>query len=358
MKVSNFLSLFVIFLVVQIFLCFSICWSEDDIYDRFYSDDSYTTTLNFVGKDDLPQNHNCWEAGDEDWVIFNADANRLYAIYVTNQASNCDVAIYLYHESDLVNEKVYRNDAHPPDFSPELIDWDSGSLSGRIYVRVTICPVHTDHYGENTDYILDIHGSWGNSTGLATISGTSRTEINPSSGGELTLPATYNSKFSEEEKPYIYTKHKVIFPQNTIDHSITFMFGAPRDLGNNPYYLSDDVWLSEHPNNCSIIQVLPEESERPVTLLGPIELTVQFVNDGPTITDDETGEPIFTIDDIPDGYSAFQMRIHTWNGASWELVTGTQTVSGDTVSVWISSLGTGVFASAPYVDAVENWLYY
>lgn len=187
--------------------------------------------------------------------------------------------------------------------------------------------------------------------GLSNIAGTTR-KIIGLDGGVLRVP---------DDPDYLYTKHQVLFPTNALTTEHEFVIDAPEDLGNSPIAPWSIAWLTEHPGNCSIVQI---RTTAPITLLQPAVLTVQFVDDGPTTYG-------FTIDDVPPGADVSSMRIHTWTGASWQLLEGEQTVAGDTVSANISSLGTvaapsgtsrmSIFAVAPiysWVSRAEHWTLY
>ena len=109
--------------------------SGPDIYDLIYDDDSYLSTKNFLTEDNWEQEHNLFEAGDEDWALFHARENHFYSIQVTDQQQDCNAAISLFHHSDPENPLVYGDDwgAGGPD---ELISWLSGSTSGTMLVKI------------------------------------------------------------------------------------------------------------------------------------------------------------------------------------------------------------------------------
>ena len=332
---------------------------RDDIYDRVYDDDT-SGTLNFVSSDGAMQIHNFWLPDDEDWAAFNADVNRWYSINVTEQAANCDAMIYLCHEADLQNPLVARDDWGPggPD---ELISWYSGPISGTLFAKVTQSPLSPGLSGEATTYTLTVTGDWGQSAGLATISGTQRAWISRDGG---TLEAGPGG---------IYTKHKLSVPAGALsiegnaipaqawagqDASVSdeageegkwLILDAPDDISNDPWYEYTKKWLNERPHNASIVWITPDPPES-FSFSVPAVLSVQFVNDGGYYP-----ELDFLHDDLPPGFTPADMRIYAWTGADWTIVPGPQTVEGDVVSVPITSLGTGYFAVAPGYTRLEDW---
>ena len=329
----------VLWIVSQVLSDPAPAWSEDDIYDRFYDDDT-TATLNFLPGQTNIQVHNFWLPGDADWAIFNVVSDGVYSVRVTDQASSCNAIIYLFHESNLTTPLVVRDD-WGPGIADEEINWFSQTTSGTMFVKIAQSPNTPDLFGEGTTYTLRVEGTWGGNTGLAFISGTSRRYIGPPGGllrvpespGDTEAPSVEQEHPSKQDTPtsYVYTKHQVFFPPNALDRVYELIIGNPGDIGPAPCFDYTKNWLSEseHPGNCSIVQILTQTH---ITLWRPTVLTVQFVDDGPT-TDG------FTIDDLPDGATSSSMRIHTWTGSSWQLFAGPQSVVGDTVSAYIWSLG-------------------
>ncbi len=312
-----------------------------DRYDCFYDDDT-SATLNFFANDNASQVHNFWSSADEDWARFNVDPHRLYSINVTNQAATCDARIELYRPSDVFHPLLTRDDYGPggPD---EFISWDSGATSGTVLVRVRQSPRSAGLSVTETTYTLTISGDWGPNVGLAIISGTKLVVIGPD-GGTLSLPSSPSTSAGvhlQSEDVYIYTKHQIYFPPGALDRTYIFLIESPNDLCVSPSLPYTQAWLAAHPGNASVVQILTEE---PIQLLKPVELTVQFINNGPSFNDN------FTIDDIPPGATPDQMRIQSWTGSQWIALPEPQSVSGDTVKTWISTLGTGVFASSAYAN--------
>ena len=330
---ANFILLIPLILLVVIYTL-NVSGNED-IYDRLYNDDS-TATLNFFSNDNWSQIHNFWDEGDADWALFNADAHRIYTINVTDQATSCNSAIYVYHESDLVNPIITRDDWGPGG-ADELISWDSGTTSGTMFVEIAQSPYSSELYGEGTTYTLTIAGAWGPSTGLATITGVC-VSIGPL-GGILKVGAGG-----------VYTKPEENIPMGALASTTEFVMDDPGDIGNKPHYPYTQKWLIDHPNNASIVQILTVPH---VTFAAPVTLKLQFVNDGPTMN-------TFTIDDIPPGGNPDNMRIYEWDGVGWDVLPGVQTVSGDTVTGTLNTLGTGLFAvglTEPPSGA-KNWMMY
>ena len=327
---------------------------QEDIYDRLYNDNT-TATLNFISAGNWSQKHNLWMPGDEDWAVFNADTNRFYSILVTNQSSACDAAIYLYRASDLTSTVLAggrpRDDNHPPLNDDEMISWWSGPTSGTMFVKVTQSPFSPGLSGDATSYTLQIFGEWGPNAGLATISGT-QIMAGPAA---CCLRAGLGG---------IYTKPQQDIPAGCLASETEFILDDPGDIGNHPYFDYTKAWLATNPSNASIVQILTPQS---VSFQTPVELTLQFVDDGLTYP-----EINFTVDDLPPGSDASKMKIHQWTGSSWEVVPGAQTVSGDTVTVSMNAFNwtslerckAAIFAVAPAVEppkttsARSDWMLY
>jgi hypothetical protein len=332
---ANFIFLIPLILLVVIYTL--NVYGNEDLYDRFYDDDT-TSTLNFFSNDNWTQIHNFWDDGDADWALFNADPHRVYTINVTDQATSCNAAIYVYHESDLVNPIITRDDWGPGG-GDELISWNTGNTSGTIFVKVTQSPYSSELYGEGTTYTLTIAGAWGSSTGLATITGVC-TSIGPL-GGILKVGAGG-----------VYTKPEKNIPMGALIVTTELVMDDPGDIGNNPWNSHTQKWLIDHPHNASIVHIYTEHGD-PVTFAKPATLKLQFVNDGPTMN-------TFTIDDIPPGGNPDNMRIYEWDGVGWYVLPGEQIVSGDTVTGIVNSLGTGLFAVglAEPTSEVKDWMLY
>lgn len=316
--------------------------AEEDLYDLLYQDDTAATTLNFVSSDGASQEHTFWLASDEDWVVFNVVSGEAYDINVEAQEASCDAEVTLYRFDNLVTPLVGPiDDWHPPFNADELISWLSGTTHGTVAVRVRISPSSPGLYGEGTGYRLRIFGAWGPNAGMATISGTGLVAIG-SSGGSLIAGALG-----------VYTEEELDVPAGALDHTVGFTLDDVGDIGNQPHFDATAAWLAEHPTNASVALILATEE---VTFTVPATLTLQFRDDygpfGPPPLD-------FFIDDLPPGFSASDMRIHTWNETSlaWEPLPGTQSVVGDTVTVAISSLGSRLFAvaPAPATSGVGEW---
>lgn len=306
----------------------------EDLYDLFYRDDLATSTLNFFSDDNFSQIHNFRKPGDADWAVFNADPGRSYFIQAIDQGPRCDAALTLFHESDPDHPLLFQDDWGCGG-QDELISWFSGSTSGTLFVKVTQSLLSPGINGEGTTYTLTIGGEWGPNAGLATISGTQAC-IGPE-GGILQVGSTG-----------IYTKPQKNIPSGALSDTIEFVIDDPGDIGNNPYFEFTKAWLYAHPGNASIVQIL---TRSPVNFEYPATLTLQFIDDGPS--QDE-----FTIDDLPEGMNPSQMRIHAWNGSQWALVSGNHMLQGDTVSITIENLGTGLFAVAPLQINPTSWILY
>jgi len=300
--------------------------AEDDIYDRFYDDDT-TATWNFLGGAVHVQIHNFWEPDDADWVKFNVDSDRPYSIQVQDQAPRCDAIIYLYHESNLTTALVVRDDWGPGG-AVEEINWYSDDTSGTIYILIKQSAEASGLFGEETTYTLRVSGDWGGNAGLATISGTTRLVIGPP-GGLLRVPS--QTVTGDQITTHVYTKHQVYFAGGVLDLDRELIIEAPdEDIDTEPEYDSTRAWLAAHPGNASLVRILTGAST--ISLAHATPLTVQFVNDGPTTNG-------FTIDDLPPGANPSRMRIHTWTGSEWRMLEGPQAVVGDTVIGWIGALG-------------------
>ena len=325
-------------LTLMIFILPLVVYPGEDIYDVFLHDDYSTSTENFISNDNFSQIHNFWEPGDKDWAIFNVDPSRWYTISVTYQASHCDAAIALFHESDLLHPVIFLDDWHPPSGNAdEVISWYSGAASGAMFVRISQSPSSPGWFGEETSYILSITADFGPSTGLATITGICAS-IGPD-GGIIQAGAGG-----------IYTKPRLEILPGALDSVVEFLLEDPGDIGNKPYFNYTECWLSAHPGNATIARVY---SRVPVDFYIPAILTLQFIDDGLT-----SGG--FTIDDIPEGSSAQDMKIFSWDGSSWNPGTTPQNIVSDTISREIAHTDIGtVFGAAPFIiTRVKDWMFY
>ncbi|MFC1600777.1 FG-GAP and VCBS repeat-containing protein [Candidatus Sumerlaeota bacterium] len=334
----------------------------EDSYDRFFDDDT-SETLNFISSDDFSQAHNLWEPGDEDWAAFNIDEGEIYDIVVSDQATSCNAAIYLYHESDLSTPLLNdpSRDEETAGGADEIIvfppDGWAGPVTGTMLIRVTQSPSSPNLFGNGTSYTLSITSTWGDRAGLGTISGTQMKTIGPD-GDTLTVAQNAGGRsrrailrrnsagdIVKQADPitYIYTKHQVVFPAGALSTTHTFTIDDPNDMGPDPWYSASSAWLAAHPTNASIVCIYTDATGPAVSLAAPVEVTMQFVDDGGRIEDS------FDLDDIPPGNSAADMRIYIWNKATatWGMVPGSQSVVGDTVTVSLDQLGSGMFAAGP-----------
>lgn len=341
-----------LFLITNLIYVLPYSFSGEDIYDKFYNDDT-TASLNFIGDDNWGQTHNFWAHGDADWVLFNIDPHRPYTIKVSDQATSCNAAIYCYNSNDLSHTIFPVEDFQGAGGGDEIISWTTGDTSGTILVKIMQSTDDADLYGEGTTYTLTITGDWGPSTGLATISGTTTDKIYAPIGGNLCVP----------NSGYVYTKHKLYFPPDSLTQDVEFAIGAPKDIGNNPYFKSQEKWKNLHEGNYSIVQIYPLDGFSDSIIKKPLTLTMQFV-DGP-IDIYSGGLLVDTLDDIPSDAEAYQMRIYKWYGdgdehGDFSLVEGEQTVAGDTVTATISEIGSGVFGCAPYKNpsGITDWQIY
>lgn len=304
---------------------------SEDIYDKYFNDDSPNITRNICTAYEISQVHDFDDCADEDWVIFRVDPHRWYSVSVTDQATSCNAMIEIYHESDMLTPFITCDD-YGPGGDNELISFFSDDYysSGTVYVKVFPSPNSPGMCGEGTSYRLQITGDWGPSTGLATIS-MSALPIGPEGGR---LMAGHNP-------PLIYTKPQINIPAGALSRTITFTMHHPTDIYKDLNLCSEAstrAWLSAHPTNATIL-ILDGE---PVTFSIPATITLQFMDDYPPILEE------FDLDDVPPGTNAADMKIHRWNGSSWEIVPGVHTVVEDTVSVNIDSLTEmDFFAAAP-----------
>ncbi|NQU44497.1 hypothetical protein HQ520_14495 [bacterium] len=299
---------------------------EDDIYDRLYNDDT-SATLNFISSGNWSQEHNFWSDGDEDWLVFNASSNSVvpYEIYVRNQGEDCDAAIYLYHESDLTNPILVWDSwgAGGPD---ELVSWHANNVHGTIFLRIKQSDSSFGLSGSLTSYTLQVFVGEGQNAGLATISGTATTMgVN---GGVLQA-----GDGTEKNPPFdpIYLKPRLSVPAGALSGPTEIGLTDPGDVGDDPWYAPTVAWLADHPGNASIVQFLTRET---LNFQKGAELRLQFIDDGPT----ENG---FTVDDLPPGVNASDMRIHHWTGSEWQVLPEPQVVIGDTVLTTITALTGG-----------------
>jgi len=313
-----------------------IIWPNEDIYDVFLQDNLSTSTQNFFSDDNFSQLHNFRVSRDVDWALFNADPYKSYDIMVTGQAPHCDAALYLYHESDIENPLVIRDDWHQPINEDEILSWDSNATSGTMYVKVTQSPFSPEWSGEETTYTLKVFSTWGPSTGLATITGTS-VIIGPM-GGIIQAGAGGQ-----------YTKPSLNIPAGALDRFVEFLLEDPGDIGNNPVFPCTIQWLDDHPKNASIVRIYSSE---PVSFSIPATLTLQFIDDGPVFYG-------FQIDDIPSGKNPADMRVFSWDESAWTEIDDAQSVVSDTVTLQISDIDRDVFAAAPTDKTrIHDWMLY
>jgi len=324
-------------LTLMIFILPLVVYPGEDIYDIFLHDDYSTSTENLISSDNVSQIHNFWEPGDVDWVVFNADPSLWFTIQAEDQASHCDAAIALFHESDLLNPIISLDDWHPQSGNAnEEISWYSAATSGTMFVRIAQSPSSPGWFGEETTYTLSITADFGPSTGLATITGICAS-IGP--GGGIIQAGAGG----------IYTKPRLEILPGALDSFVEFLLEDPGDIGNNPYFDYTKAWLSAHPGNATIVRIY---SKYPVGFHIPATLTLQFIDNGPS-----SGG--FKIDDIPDGAQAQDMWIYQWDGAAWLPQSPPQYVDTDTVSMQIMEIDHCVFATAPYiVSKIEGWMLY
>lgn len=332
-----------------IFILLQMAHPTEDIYDAFLQDDYTTSTQNFISSDNFTQVHNFWKHGDVDWALFNADIHKSYDINITNQAAHCDAALYLYHESNLAAPLLILDDWHQPINENEVVSWDSGSTSGTMFVKVTQSPLSPGWAEGETTYTLTIFSAWGPSTGLATITGTCAT-IGPPGGVLQAGPGG------------LYTQPRLEIPAGALNSFVEFLLEDPGDIGSDPYFDYTRQWLNAHPGNASIVRVY---SQTPVEFNIPATLTLQFIDDGPTVGG-------FTLDDVPEGAQITDMWIYEWNGAEWKPGPEPQSVSSEqkstgkfvisdynTVSMQIMKIDNSVFAAAPYaISRVAGWMLY
>jgi hypothetical protein len=311
-----------------------------DIYDRVYEDGT-PQTLNFFSNDNAVQIHNLWNPGDVDWAAFNADASRWYSIQVSDQATSCDAIITLYAHSDTITPLVTRDDWGPGG-PAELISWFSGTHSGTMLVKVTQSPRSVGNFGDETTYTLSITGDWGPNAGLGTISGT-RGEIGPE-GGTVQVHDTG-----------IYTKTNLVIPAGALAARTEFILDDPGDIGSYPWYPATVSWLTAHPGNATIVNLMTPED---VVFAFPATLTLQFINDGPSYNE-------FALDDLPDPEEPQNIRVFSCTGglwsSDWTLAQVSQTVNVDTVTVLIPMLsgGANLFAIAPIeTSSVAGWMFF
>ncbi|MCX7049041.1 MAG: FG-GAP-like repeat-containing protein [Candidatus Sumerlaeota bacterium] len=289
--------------------------SLDDDFDQLFGDNT-PATLNFMTSASLTQTHNFNKAGDADWAIFNATSNRWYTIRVSDQAARCDAIAFLYYSGNLRVPDIARDDNWAGG-GDEVISWWSGATSGAVFVKIAQSPDADDLYGDATTYVLTISSDWGDNAGLSTLSPTTMGYIG-SSGGTLSAGSTG-----------LYTMSSLSVPSGALGSDVRFGLSSTGDVGTSPYYNYTTAWLSAHPNNASLFQLM---LTTPVSFTASAAIAVQFVND-------ESAFPGFPVRDLPAGHTASEMRIFTWTGAQWQLLPGTQTVVGNTVTGAITQAG-------------------
>jgi hypothetical protein len=335
--------------------------AADDIYDYLYDDDT-TVTRNVFRYNSPAQVHNLWSEGDEDWARFTAHAGYLYTVMVMDQAPDCDAIIYLYHESNLTTPAIVRDDWGPDE--NEIIAWESDTTSGTMLVRVTLSSDGFGAWGAGTSYTLSITFDYGPGIPLPTISGTSkRVTIGPE-GGIVQVPANPQAlptRFQDGEEEYIYTKHQIYFPPNALSTTCTFLIQAPPDIGNFPIQAHTRAWHVERRGNASIVEILTSGTVA-INPHIPAQLSVQFIDNGPTVQWPPELVP-YTVDDVTTGERISDMRIYEWTGKKWRALDSRPALGPglDTATVPITSLGTGIFAAAPYIEPstpADRWFLY
>jgi hypothetical protein len=198
---------------------------------------------------------------------------------------------------------------------------------------------------------------------LPTVSGTSkRVTIGPE-GGIVCVPANPQQalpgRLQNGEEEYIYTRHQIYFPPDALSTTYTFLMRAPPDIGNFPIQAHTRAWHVERRGNASIVEILTTETVT-VNPLIPARMTVQFIDDGPTVQWPPELVP-YAVDDVTTGERISDMRIYEWTGTKWRPLNTPPTLGLGTVTLPVKSLGTGIFAAAPYVESstrADRWFLY
>lgn len=302
--------------------------SEEDIYDRFFQDDTAAETRSFFSAENFSQDHNFWEGGDEDWAAFHAEANKWYVVTADLQGKKCDATLTLYDAADLSSPMVPEQNWWGPGMRAERISWYSGGTEKDVYIRVKQADSSAAIHGEDTRYTLQVKEDWGANNGLTTLLGS-----NVMNGANGTLSAPEGG---------IYSRHSLSIPPGALSEPATILLSGPRDIGPAPFYPSTQQWLNLHPNNASLVWFL---TESPLTFSTPATLSIEFLDDGPTVDG-------FAIDDVLDGYDPEDLRVYQWTGSAWVLAAGDVTIVGNTAQISISSMGVDMGGTAEAIFGV------
>jgi hypothetical protein len=114
-----------------------------------YEEDDTCGQARAIGSDGSVQSHNFHDAGDDDWVRFDAQAERSYLIQVDNVGARVDAVVMLFDTCDVAPLAVEDNA-----FGPTVqMAWDAPA-SGTYYLRILQNDPAT--FGPETDYELSV----------------------------------------------------------------------------------------------------------------------------------------------------------------------------------------------------------
>lgn len=116
--------------------------------DNFEPDNSLESARTIV-PDGTLHRHNLCGAGDEDWVVFNADAGVSYVISTTSLGPDADTEIALY---DAAGNLLARNDDYSPGVSSLLLH--TAEVAGPYYVKTR--HFNPGQFGDGTAYGLSV----------------------------------------------------------------------------------------------------------------------------------------------------------------------------------------------------------